>query len=91
MLVDPAKGTRAPAFDHAKLAAGLSAAATAKYEAGTLPFNEIDLTADGQYVSFNAAGKRWKCDAKGATCTSEGAALPSTGGGRGGQGEGRGP
>ena len=80
VLVDPAKGTRAPAFDHAKLAIALTAAANSKYEAGSLPFTEIDLTADGQYVSFNAAGKRWKCDTKGAACASEGAALPSTGG-----------
>ncbi len=74
VLVDPAKGTRAPAFDHAKLAAALSAAAKAKYEAGALPFTEIDVTADTQYVSFNAAGQRWKCDATGAACVSEGAA-----------------
>src|SRR3954471_14101670 len=30
VLVDPAKGRRAPAFNHAKLAAALSAAASAK-------------------------------------------------------------
>src|SRR5690242_4879906 len=53
ILVDPAKGTRAPAFDHARLAAALSAAANGRYEAARLPFTEIDLTADGQFVSFN--------------------------------------
>src|SRR5881227_2634384 len=58
VLVDSEKGRRAPAFNHAKLAAAWSAAASAKFEAGTLPFTQIDLTADGQYVSFNAAGKR---------------------------------
>src|ERR1044071_3573057 len=68
VLVDPAKGTRAPAFDHAKLAAALSAAANARFDTTALPFTDIDITADGQYVSFNAAGKRWKCDAKGAAC-----------------------
>src|SRR3954468_3048634 len=91
LVVDPAKGTRAPAFDHAKLAIALTAVTSSKYEAGTLPFTEIDLTADGQNVSFNAAGQRWKCDSKGASCKSEGAALPSAGGGRGGRGGGRGP
>src|ERR1700730_6341414 len=43
ILVDAASGTRAPAFDHAKLAAALSTAAAAKYDAGHLPFTEIDL------------------------------------------------
>src|SRR4029077_1530025 len=33
LIVDPAKGTREPAFDHAKLAAALSAAAGATYDA----------------------------------------------------------
>jgi dipeptidyl-peptidase-4 len=90
VVVDPAKGTRAPAFNHAKLATTLSAAANSKYDAGTLPFTEIDLTADGEYVSFTAAGKRWKCDAKSAACTFEEAALPATSGGRGGRSGGRG-
>src|SRR5947209_5878014 len=38
LLVDPGKGTRAPAFDHAKLAAALSAAAGTTYDAHHLPF-----------------------------------------------------
>src|ERR1044072_1503630 len=40
-IVDPAKGTRAPAFDHAKLAVALTAVTSTKYEAGTLPFTDI--------------------------------------------------
>jgi len=91
VLVDPAKGTRTPAFDHARLAATLSKATNASYEANTLPFNEIDLTADAQFVSLNANGHRWKCDVKGTECTDEGVARSSVGGGgRGGRGGGRG-
>jgi dipeptidyl aminopeptidase/acylaminoacyl peptidase len=88
VLVDPAKGTRMPAFDHARLAATLSKATNASYEAGSLPFNEIDLTADAQFVSFNANGHRWKCDGKGTECADEGVARGSVGGrgGRGGRG-----
>src|SRR5436305_3120890 len=86
VVVDPGKGTRTPAFDHARLATALTAVANAKYEAHALPFNEIDLTADGQYVSFNAAGRHWKCDVKGSSCVSDGAATASTAGGRGGRG-----
>src|SRR5437762_8999779 len=41
VLADAAKGTRAPAFDHVKLAAALSAAAGSKYEGTKLPFMEI--------------------------------------------------
>jgi dipeptidyl aminopeptidase/acylaminoacyl peptidase len=90
ILVDPAKGTRATAFDHAKLAIALSAVANTKYEAGTLPFNEIDLSGDGQSVAFNANGQRWRCDVKGTSCASEGPATANAVG-RGGRGGGRGP
>jgi hypothetical protein len=38
VLVDAAKGSREPAFDHAKVAAALSAASRAKYDAFHLPF-----------------------------------------------------
>ena len=38
IMVDPTRGTRGPAFDHAKLAAALSAASGGKYEAFNLPF-----------------------------------------------------
>src|SRR5262249_17248584 len=61
ILIDPAKGTRAPAFEHAKLAAALSIAANQKYDAHKLPFQNITLAADGSTVSFEAAGKGWKC------------------------------
>jgi dipeptidyl aminopeptidase/acylaminoacyl peptidase len=89
VLVDPGKGTRGPAFDHAKLAAALSAATGAPYTAGNLPFQEIEFSADGQSVSVQAAG-RWKCDVKGAKCAAEEGAAPAAGragrGGRGGRG-----
>jgi dipeptidyl-peptidase-4 len=88
VVVDPGKGTRTPAFDHVRLATALTAVANSKYEATALPFNEIDLTADGQYVSFNAAGRHWKCDVKGTSCVSDGAAAASTTGGRGRGGRG---
>src|ERR1039458_4362725 len=86
VLVDPAKGTRAPAFDHARLAAALSTATGRAYTAGNLPFQEIEFSSDGQSVSVQAGG-RWKCDVKGATCTAEEGATPAAGrGGRGGAG-----
>src|SRR5580700_10913923 len=95
ILVDTAKGTRAPAFDHVKLAAALSTAAAGKYDANHLPFTEIEPSADGQSVIVSVTGKRWKCDVAGNTCaeTAE-AAIGGEGGGgragRGGRGGGRG-
>src|SRR5579863_10713034 len=50
ILVDPARGTRLPAFDHAKLAVTLSKAADIVYAAHTLPFLEIEFTPDGQFI-----------------------------------------
>lgn len=89
ILVDPAKGTRAPAFDHAKLAAALSTVANAKYEAGKLPFQEITLAGDGSTVSFSAAGKGWKCTVSDYQCAADATAAAAGGrGGRGGRGGG---
>ena len=56
ILVDPAKGTRAPAFDHVKLAAALSAASGRTIDASNLPFQTIEFTPDGQSVIVQAAG-----------------------------------
>ncbi|MEV0389344.1 DPP IV N-terminal domain-containing protein [Nonomuraea sp. NPDC050643] len=56
-LVDPARGTREPAFDHGRLAAALAAASGAPVE--TLPFDTIDPT-EGE-VGFDAFGARWRC------------------------------
>ena len=45
ILVDPAKRTKAPAFDHAGVAAALSAASGKTYDASHLPFTTFDLSA----------------------------------------------
>jgi dipeptidyl aminopeptidase/acylaminoacyl peptidase len=93
VLVDTAKRTRGPAFDHVKLAAALSAAAGATYTAAQLPFQAIDLSPDGKTVSFNVGTKRWSCDVQGVKCAEAGEATPAGGrgaGGRGGRGGGRG-
>lgn len=69
ILVDPAKGTRAPAFDHAKLAAALAQVTGAKVGAYQLPFQQIELAADGKTVSFTVERKRFTCDVQGSQCT----------------------
>src|SRR5260370_34999387 len=56
VLVDAEKGTRAAAFDHARLAAALSSATGRAYSAGNLPFQEIEFSADGHSISVEAGG-----------------------------------
>jgi len=97
ILVDPAKRSRAPAFDHARLAAALSSAANEKYDAHQLPFQTIEFSEDGTSVSFNVGTHRWSCDVQGNECAASGdaaiargAAPGGRGGGRGGQGGGGG-
>jgi dipeptidyl-peptidase-4 len=68
ILVDPKKGSRGPAFDHAKIAAALSRAAGKAFDAAHLPFMIFDFTADGKEITFSAEGKRWSCDLKGKAC-----------------------
>jgi dipeptidyl-peptidase 4 len=72
VLVDPARGTKGPAFDHAKVAAALSGASGATCDATHLPFVQFEFSADGQSISFTANGKRWACDTAGRACTAAG-------------------
>lgn len=69
VLVDPVKRTRGAAFDHAKVAAALSAAVGITYNASQLPFTQFDLAADGKTISFNVRGRSWICDLQASRCT----------------------
>jgi dipeptidyl aminopeptidase/acylaminoacyl peptidase len=77
VMVDPARGTRAAAFDHARLAGALSAAMERPVEATELPFRSFELSPDGDTLTFTAGGgtpgrwmrgagggggQRWSCD-----------------------------
>jgi dipeptidyl aminopeptidase/acylaminoacyl peptidase len=62
ILVDAARGARGPAFDHARLAAGLSKAASAEYRADRLPFESIYFIDDDKAIRFNVGNTAWKCD-----------------------------
>jgi dipeptidyl-peptidase 4 len=59
VLVDPAAGTREPAFDHARLAAALAAASGQQVSPEVLPFRTIELA--GYAVEFDAFGEHWRC------------------------------
>jgi len=81
VIYDATHGTRRPAFDHAKLAAALSAAAGTTYEAAHLPFMSFEFSADEQSISFQVKARRWNCDLHANRCAvepkhAEGAAAP---------------
>lgn len=59
VLVDPAAGSRRPAFDHARLAAALATASGQQVDPEALPFRTIEPT--GNAVEFDAFGEHWRC------------------------------
>ncbi len=71
ILVDPDRRTRAPAFDHERLAAALTDAMGRDIEPGRLPFWSFELADDGNTLTFSTGGSRfgpprggsgWTCD-----------------------------
>jgi dipeptidyl-peptidase 4 len=72
VMYDAARGTRQPAFDHAKLATALSAAAGKSYDAGHLPFMTFEFSAEEQAISFRLIAQEWKCDLETYRCVAEG-------------------
>ncbi|MGD8331637.1 MAG: DPP IV N-terminal domain-containing protein [Acidobacteriota bacterium] len=90
ILVDPAAGTRSPAFDQERLAVGLSNATGEPYQPYALPFNSIELTDDGAAVRFTAEGSGWLCHLDDYQCVQQRGVVVAAPGGRGGRGGGRG-
>ncbi len=68
MVASPAKKTRALLFDHAKLAAALSAAAGVPVEGDRLPFRDLELSSDGNAVTVVVRARSLTCELKGYTC-----------------------
>ena len=66
LLVDANANTVVPAFDHARLAAGLSSATKKSYESRKLPFNRVALAGNG--AEFTVDGKSWRCSLIDYTC-----------------------
>ncbi len=69
ILVDPVRLTRAPLFDHAKLAAAMSLANDTSYIGYKLPFTNFDLVDNERAIEFNASKKRFHCALSNYTCT----------------------
>ncbi len=62
VLVDAARAEKRLAFDHARLAAGLTNAAGKSIDARRLPIERLDPVQDGSVILIEAYGKGWKCD-----------------------------
>ena len=70
ILVDPARAAKAPAFNHAAVAAALSAAMGKPVSSTRLPFTQFTFVAGAQSFWFDSDLKRWTCDVQGAQCAS---------------------
>ena len=61
VLVDADQNTTSPAFDHARLAAGLSQAAKQNYSPDDLPFTEFEFVDSGKAIRFAVDDVHWVC------------------------------
>ena len=61
VMVDPASGTKAAAFDEARLATALGQATGATYTALTLPFSTFTMDDEGRAIRFSAGESGWSC------------------------------
>ncbi|HEV2618240.1 MAG TPA: DPP IV N-terminal domain-containing protein [Candidatus Acidoferrales bacterium] len=69
IVVDAAKNTSTPAFDHARLAAALSRAARQPYEATRLPFYSFDYVDKESAIRFQIEATEWTCKLSNYECT----------------------
>src|SRR5205823_1654398 len=76
VLVEAVRGTREPAFDHARLAEALSKAADQPFAPDRLPFDRIVFADGTAAVRFRAAGKTWRFDRASGELKEDGGALP---------------
>jgi dipeptidyl-peptidase 4 len=67
--VNPARGTRAPAFDHAAVAAALSRATGGSHEARRLPFTSFEWAEGRSAIDVVVQGTGWRCDVGGENCS----------------------
>ncbi|WP_327072309.1 DPP IV N-terminal domain-containing protein [Kitasatospora purpeofusca] len=74
VLVDPAAGTREPAFDHARLAAALATASGQPVDPEALPLTDVRPT--GGAVEFAALGGYWRCRLDDYSCEPAGFTPP---------------
>ena len=69
VVVDPAKKTREPLFDHAKLAAGISRILGRDVQANKLPFDDFSYASKSSQITFSASGSSWSCSLASYQCS----------------------
>jgi dipeptidyl-peptidase 4 len=62
VLVDPVRGTRERAFDHERLAQGLSAATGTEQNPLDLAIQALRPADEGRFLGFELDRQRWECD-----------------------------
>ncbi|CAN5723522.1 S9 family peptidase [soil metagenome] len=67
--VNPARGTREPAFDHAAVAAAISRATGGSHEARRLPFTGFEWAEGRSAIDIVVEGTGWRCDIVGENCS----------------------
>jgi dipeptidyl aminopeptidase/acylaminoacyl peptidase len=73
VLVDPTVPEKRPAFDHARLAASLTAARQDTVTEVTLPFRSFEYVDDEQAIEFVLADSTWRCELADYACENRGA------------------
>lgn len=74
IIADPQSGNKEPAFDHERLAEGLSEATGDNFEALMLPFRSFDFRGNGNSITFTIRDKTYECSLNAYSCnTTEGA------------------
>ncbi len=77
VLVNPRAKSRAPLFDHTRMANALATAAGSVFSATSLPIQSLELSDDGRAITVSASGKRYRCDRAATSCTALGQAPPA--------------
>ncbi|MFH1763223.1 MAG: DPP IV N-terminal domain-containing protein, partial [Gemmatimonadota bacterium] len=85
VLVDPLALEKRPAFDHARIAASLTAVRGDTLTAVTLPFASFEFAKDGENIEFTLSDSTWECSLVGYECSNSGPVpeRPGRGGGVG--------
>jgi dipeptidyl aminopeptidase/acylaminoacyl peptidase len=78
VIADASSGAKQPAFDQAKLAAGLNSAAHTDFKPQALPFTRVQFVDHRSAIEFMVQQQRWRCDLQSYHCI-----RPTNGEGRG--------
>jgi dipeptidyl aminopeptidase/acylaminoacyl peptidase len=68
VLVDPARNSQGPLFDHYRLAAAMSMANDTSYMPNKLPFSNFTFLRNESAIGFRLGKKQFDCDLRGYAC-----------------------